>query len=181
MNNKNNIKRLLVLISFISLMVGCAKTTVEHFNVGNLKEIKEEKQNKGIRYYENAPYILVYSEKGHYSSSFVWLPDTTSISAATPTEFLASNKLNMDFTEGVLTLAQSIGDSTKIPSAFISVAKDVALAAAKASAAANTLYSAPTPQNVNEPIVYLYRIDIDKNGKPVLYGDSKPIALVKKE
>jgi len=148
--------------------------------MSNAKEKQAEKQNKGIRYYENAPYILVYSDQGHYNSSILWLPDTTSISSATPTEFLASNKLKMSFTNGVLTSAQTIGDSTKIPSAFISVAKDLALAAAKASAAANTIGSAPTPLDVNEPKVYLYRIDIDKNGKPVLYGDSKAITLVKK-
>lgn len=168
----------LIIIALNLFLVGCASTTVEHFRIPT-DEVAES-ENKGIRYYENAPFILVYSTKGHYTSKFIWLPDVSSISSATPFEFLASNELHLTLKDGVLTSGQTIGDSTKIASAIITVAKDLALAAAKASAsaAANEIDIALAEKVEIKPRVYLYRLGTGENDEPILYGDSREIVIM---
>ena len=172
---------LLTLATFIVFMTGCAYTTVEHFRMPADKT--KESKNEGVRYYENAPFILVYSTKGHYSSEFLWLPDVSSISSAEPTEFFASSQLHLTLKGGVLTTGQSVGDSTKIASAIIDTAQKLAVAAAKASAAANEInvtLAEKSEEKEIRPRIYLYRLGTDNSGDPVLFGDTHEISIVEK-
>lgn len=89
----------------------------------------------GIRYYESAPYLLVYSDgKGGLTTSIEHLPDLSRKYNAEPYNFLASNETELTFNNGMITMSSNVGDSAILPKAVIEGVKAVAQSLASARA-----------------------------------------------
>lgn len=116
----------------------------------------------GFRYYEPAPYVLVYSDgKTGLTAKVLYLPDLTRKMAAKPYNFMSSNTTKLNFSHGVLTDSDQKGDGTAVPKAIIEAAKTVAIAAAKgAGVALNQPERAGGVPGFAVPAPYLYRIVI---------------------
>jgi len=109
---------------------GCAGMTVTP-----VPDDPADEQALGFRYYEESPYILVYSDGGGgLVSDLVYLPDLTRKMSARPYQFLASNTTKLVFSNGVLTHSVSEPDSSVVPKAVVEAAKSVALALVKKDA-----------------------------------------------
>jgi hypothetical protein len=145
------------------VLCGCAGVTV-HTDGG--------KKDNGIRYYEPAPFLLVYSDsKGGLTSRIVWLPDTTRTMTLKPYAYLAKNDASFKFDKGMLTESKTVADETVIPQAIVAALKTAAIAGV---AAANKAERDETP---TVPAPYLFRIEI-KNGAAKLYwGDRSPAVI----
>lgn len=99
---------------------GCAGTTVG----------PDDDSVDGIRYYETAPFMLVYPDgKGGLVSELQYLPDTTRLRVIKPYAYLASNDLTLAFKNGVLTQAVSVVDETAVPKKVVGALKTAAAAA----------------------------------------------------
>jgi hypothetical protein len=116
---------------------------------------------KGFRYFEEAPFVFVHSDgKGGISAEIVWLPDTTKKMSIKPYAFLATNKVSLSFTNGMLTEASSTVDETVIPEAVLS-----AIVAAVVKGAETTSGQAQLP------LPYLFKITFDAtSGEATLLG-----------
>lgn len=109
------ITRILRLLILVSLTAGCASTYVNHYTMSNpAARDKERKCDNGIRYYESACFILVYSLEGKYQSQVLFLPDTSTIHSADSCQFLASSSMNLTLKDGVLTKAENSADATAV-------------------------------------------------------------------
>lgn len=128
---------------------------------------KEKAADNGIRYYEPAPFLLVYSDsKGGLISKVIWLPDTTRVMTLKPYAYFAKNESSFKFEKGVLTQAKSVADETVIPAAIVSALKTAAVAAVTA---ANKATKDEVPV---VPAPYLYRIVIT-DGEAKLYASDR--------
>ena len=167
---------ILVLLLGALASPGCAYTRVQRFDVTSHEGRGREATASGVRYYEGAPHILVYSTPGHYASKLVWLPDTRFIYSAQPIEVMATNTTTLSFEAGVLKSSKVVTDATTIPKSILAVVKDAAEAAAKL-AAANV---APIEDTEVKPEVHLFRleIEIDENGRalPRLFA-AEPVEI----
>lgn len=95
------------------LVCGCA-ADVTH----RLEPAADDAQ--GIRYYQNAPYLLVYSDgQGGLKWQILYLPDQSRIMTVNPTIRGGHTEMTLYFQNGVLASASSIGDTTEIPKAVI--------------------------------------------------------------
>lgn len=170
-------------VSFALLMLtGCATTTVKHYAVDSVGPINnpEERADHGVRYYENAPFILVYiggdagdadadskaagEPKKVFTTQVVWLPDTTTVFTAKPVSALGVNKTTLEFENGVLTKGSAYTDTTAVPKALITMAKDMAL---------RTTEAAKGPSGPPDEKVFLYRVGQDPaTGRPCLHEAS---------
>ncbi|WP_395753799.1 hypothetical protein [Prosthecobacter sp.] len=109
------------------VLTGCAG-----LNVRSLPEGADTKAD-GIRYYEAANFLLVYSDgAGSVRTEVIVLPDTTRKMVAKPHTFLAKNKQTLTFIDGMMTQSEAEVDSTGVPSAMIAAIKTAASAAMKA-------------------------------------------------
>jgi len=119
---------------------------------------------KGFRYYDSSPYLLVQTDgKGGLKSELKWLPDQTKLREAKPYQFLASNEVTFDLTNGILMESDSVGDGTAIPTAFIGALEKVASTAISKAALVgpDALRTAPR--------VYLFKI-VQNGNKYSLIG-----------
>lgn len=145
--------RSLWLLIFCAFLASCAGVTVQN-------QKSDPEKDKGIRYYEPAAFILVYTDsKGGLNSELIWLPDTSQVRTLRPYAVAAKNNATFQFDHGVLTQAKSEIDTTAIPKAALAALKTTALA--RVSAAMNVLYDRgdeglPAPQ--------LFRIETDTDG-----------------
>ena len=116
---------------------------------------------KGFRYFEEAPFLFVHSDgKGGISTEIVWLPDTTRKMSIKPYAFLATNKVSLSFTNGMLTESSTTVDETVIPEAVLS---------AIATAVGKGLET--TSAGAQLPLPYLFKITFDPNsGEATLLG-----------
>ena len=140
-------------IAMAVFLSACAGTSVKH--------VSEERDHEesGIRYYEPAPFLLVYSDaRGNLVSKVIIMPDLTRMRSVDPYAYFASNKTTLNFTNGILTQGKSVVDETIIPKAAFEAAK--AIAGAIAGAAFDTTGGA-TP---TLPAPKLFRIYVDANG-----------------
>lgn len=116
-------RRAAALCAVIPILAACATTKVTHHKMNDKDHKAEEADARGIRYYENVPFILVHAVPGGYKSETIYLPDTSTIHSARPIQFLASNSVNLTLKDGVLTQAESTVDATEVPKAVIAAAK----------------------------------------------------------
>jgi hypothetical protein len=135
------------------------------------REVTDDKSARGFRYYDSSPYLLVQTDnKGGLTSELKYLPDLTKPRQAKPYQFLASNDSTFEFSEGILTKGESVGDGTAVPKAFIEAAEKVAGAAIKGGA-----LDAPGGQKEDAPDtaprVYLFKI-VKIDGEWTLLGAS---------
>jgi hypothetical protein len=142
-------------------MMGCAGTkyATESPSIGQASEVE------GIRYYNDAPFVLVYSDgKGGLSSSLIWLPDTTKVRILRPYAWASKNNATYKFNNGVLTEAKSVVDETIVPAAVLTAAKDIVLARFPNADAAGAQPGTAIPPPA------LFRIVVDANGDVLLRG-----------
>lgn len=103
-------------LALLFLAGGCA--SVQHRVLGS--EDADNKNTSGIRYYQSAPYVLVYKDdKGAYVWKLYYLPDQTRLMVAEPQQLLAKITSNMTFNNGVLTEANSDVDATAVAKAVV--------------------------------------------------------------
>ena len=140
---------------------GCARIDVKTLSP------EDDNCDEGIRYYERAPFLLVYSDgKGGVKTEIHYLPDRTRLRSIHPFKFLALSKNTLTFKNGMLTTATNVADASALPVAVIKAVETVAAAAVKAAGKALTSkdsYVLPPPA--------LYRIHIDKE-KVTFIGES---------
>ena len=75
---------------------------------------------KGVRYYNSAPYLLVYSDgKNGLNWQIIYLADQTRVMTADPEAVGGVTQMSLSFSSGVLTSASTTGDTTAIPKALI--------------------------------------------------------------
>ena len=141
------------IIFFTALVLsGCAGTTVKH--------VSQDKDHKasGIRYYEPAPFLLVYSDaRGNLNSEVIIMPDLTRMRSIDPYAYLASNKTTLNFTNGILTQGKTVVDETILPKGAFEAVK--AIAGTIAGATFDTAGGDPTL-----PAPKLFRIYVDEDG-----------------
>jgi len=142
------------------LFSGCKSTVVY---------APETSDSDGIRYYESAPYLLVYSDgHGGLKWQIRYLPDQTRVMTASPVVHMSHTEMTLNFQNGILASSSTMGDSTQIPKALISAVQSALPLIAKAVAAAGQ-------QPDGFPAPYLYKIIV--NGSTVQFlgeqGDSK--------
>jgi hypothetical protein len=148
-------------------LTGCAGTTVARISnpdLGIQGKFADDKA-QGIRYYESAPFLLVYSDgKGGLTSQLLFLPDATQKRTIDPFAVLASNNSTLTFVNGVLTQGKSVVDTTVVPKAIVGSLEKLATAAI-ASALANQ-----TDKGTQLPPPQLYRIVISKDSARLVGG-----------
>ncbi len=166
--------RIAILLA-AGLLAGCAGTTVLPASTKD-----QEASAKGIRYYESAPFLLVYSDgKGGVVSELKFLPDVTTKRSIEPFAYLAQNETTLTFTDGVLSQSKTVVDETVVPKSIVSALEKVATAAMGAAAA-----DAPEGfQEADIPLPRLYKIvisgnDISLEGGDAFTTDGKPIATI---
>ena len=157
-----------------ALMSACAGMTVEPVN-----DEEEDRNARGIRSYEMAPFLLIYSNgKGGLTSQVLFLPDTTRKISIDPFAVLAKNNSTLKFTNGVLTNAKTSVDETIVPKSMIE-------AFGKAAASAiDAAFSLPGEGAVASsiPAPYLFKIVVDARGSRLVGGpgvgpDGKPVVI----
>jgi hypothetical protein len=126
---------------------------------------------QGFRYFEEAPFVFVHSDgKGGISAEIVWLPDTTKKMSIKPYAFLATNKVSLSFTNGMLTESSSTVDETVIPDAVLSA---IVTAFVKGAETASGEAQLPLP--------YLFKITFDgASGEATLLGGFPTTDITKK-
>lgn len=123
----------------------------------------------GIRYYEVAPYLLVYGDgKGGITSSIEMLPDLSRKMNIDLHAFAAKNNTTLTFANGMLTSSKFVVDETVIPAAVVETIKTLGVAAV--SKAMND----PTTSKVRLiPAPQLFKIVIDKDGTTLVGSPAK--------
>jgi hypothetical protein len=138
------------------LTLGCAGVTMKP--LPSDPHAEDALGNKGIRFFRDAPFLLVYSDgKGGLTSQVLYLPDTTRKMSVRPYAFLASNETKLTFVEGVLTGQEVKVDETVVPKAALEAFETVA------SAALNAFNTAGTPESALLPAPGLFRIVVRGN------------------
>jgi len=103
--------RYVVVVMF--LIAGCS-ATVKH------QEVSDDAKERGVRYYDSAPYLIVYSDGlGGLKWQIRYLPDQSRLMAANPTIQGARTEMTLYFQNGMLASASTVGDTTEIPKALI--------------------------------------------------------------
>jgi hypothetical protein len=116
----------------------------------------------GIRYYEQAPFLLVYTDgKGGLKTQFLYLPDTSRKKVLDPYAWLANNNITLSFNKGMLTGNKIVVDETVVPKAVIEVAKIALIASFDAG-------KGPPGDEIPPPA--LYRIWVNTDGSVELIG-----------
>ncbi|MDR6841323.1 hypothetical protein [Pseudoxanthomonas sacheonensis] len=133
---------------------------------------------QGIRYYEPAPFLLVYSDgKGNLTSQIIVMPDITQKRVIDLYAYASTNKSTLDFTDGMLTKSAVEIDSTAVPLALIDTIQSLGVAAIGAA------FNAPESGVTHIiPAPYLFKIVVDANGTTLVGGqgvgpDGKPLNL----
>lgn len=162
------------LLGLLILVAGCTGMDVGRVTSSNHTE------DLGIRYYQPAPFLLVYSDgKGGIHHEILTLPDLQRPMYAKPYAWAAKNEVELTFANGVLQKGSSTGDGTALPKAVISAIQTIA----EASLVADEILDADG--NAIFPSPQLFRVDIGPSGKITLRGgytvavDGEPLPTIK--
>jgi hypothetical protein len=142
-----------------ALCAGCA---------ANVTHQRETTQATGIRYYENAPYLLIYSDgKGGLKWQIRYLPDQSKVMTATPSIVGGRTEMTLNFQAGVLSTALATGDTTELPKAVIAAVQSALplLVVGK-----ETIRGPRKPTPPGFPAPYLYKIVAEGNTLTFLGG-----------
>lgn len=157
-----------VIAAVLFVLSGCAGYTV--------KDHQEALQ--GIRYYEPAPFLLVYSDgKGNLTSQIIMMPDLTQKRVIDLYAYAAKNESTLNFENGVLTKSEMGIDSTAVPSALIDTIQTLGVAAIGAA------FNAPQSGTTRSiPAPYLFKIVVGVSGTTLVGGqgvgpDGGPMVL----
>jgi hypothetical protein len=106
------------LVWLAALLCGCSATVTHQ---------RATDASKGIRYYESAPFLLVYSDgKGGLNWQVRYLPDQTRLMSVSPNIKLSHAEMTLYFQNGMLASESAMGDSTEVPKAIIAAVQSVA-------------------------------------------------------
>lgn len=128
----------------------------------------KDHQLRGFRYYAPAWYILAYvNGDGTVVTKHLILPDSRKKMSAYPYAFLATNTVDMQFENGMLTSQKVTADADDVSVAIVKVAE----AAVKAYLAPSSFADAPTVTRVEAKTVpgpYLFKLVADGDGNKVM-------------
>lgn len=148
-------------IAACSGVAGCAGT--EYHTV---QATASDDSTDGIRYYDPAPFVLVYTDgKGGLNSSLIYLPDTTQKRVIKPYAVVAKNEASFSFDKGILTSAKNIVDETILPAAVLDAATQIATEALK-----NADTAGPVSSEAQIPPPALFRVFVASDGSIRLRG-----------
>lgn len=145
-----------LLVAGCCLLAGC---------VANVTHKRDSADATGIRYYENSPYLIVYSDgKGGLRWQIRYLPDQSRLMTVSPTIIGGRTEMTLYFQNGVLASASVVGDSTELPKAIIAAVQS-----------AIPLLALAGPDQDGFPAPYLYKISVDGDKLTFIggQGDSK--------
>jgi hypothetical protein len=141
--------------------VGCAGFTAKP-----VTSDVQDSQEDGVRYYEIAPYLLVYSDgNGNLNSRIEMMPDTSRKMVMDLHAFASKNNSTLTFENGVLVSSNFVLDNTAIPTQLIESIKTLgtaAIANAFNEPGAGTVRRIPPP--------YLFKIVVDSDGTRLVGG-----------
>jgi len=144
------------------------ESTVPAIVAAKQQNAKADAAASGIRYYETAPYLLVFADgKGGIKWKIYYLPDQTQKRTIEPSVFLASITTNHTFSNGMLTGNKVTADTTTLPKAVITAVQGL-LTSAAALDQAKPDHVVPPPR--------LYKIKID-DGKVELLGGAGDVPV----
>jgi len=133
---------------------------------------QEAATDTGIRYYENSPYLLIYSNaKGGLKWQILYLPDQTKLMTATPKVVGGHTEMTMYFHNGVLAGASAVGDTTQLPKAVLATVQSAIPLLTQAHL--DTSISQP-----NFPAPYLYKIVVQGDQINFYGGQGEPNIFV---
>jgi hypothetical protein len=102
-----------LLLGVLLAAGGCASV------VHKVVDPAQDADETGIRYYQSAPYVLLYKDaKGAYVWKLYHLPDQTRLMVAEPRQFFSKIGAGLSFNNGVLTDASSEADATVVAKAI---------------------------------------------------------------
>ncbi len=166
--------RIALVCALVESIVGCAGYTARP-----VANAAEDAAADGIRYYEMAPYLLIYADgKGGITSSIEMMPDTSRRMVMDLHAFAAKNNTTLTFVNGVLTTSKFIVDNTVVPASIVGTIKTLGLAAMN-----NAAMNDPGSGTVRQvPAPYLFKIVIDKDGTRLVGGqgvdgDNNPVTI----
>jgi hypothetical protein len=151
----------------IAIILAGALSACAGIDVKPIRTQADDKCARGFRYYQPAPFLLVYSDgKGGLISQIKFLPDTTEKMSVRPYAYFASNDGTLEFDAGMLKQASVAVDETIVPVAALD-----ALAKALGAAAAAALNAPQATNEATVPVPYLFKIvvkgdKIELNGGP---------------
>lgn len=161
------------LVVMAALLTGCAGYTA-----GPILNNKQDAKADGVRYYEIAPFLLVYSDgKGNLTSQIVMMPDTSKKMTLDLYAIAANNDSTLNFENGVLTSSKFILDSSEVPQSLIATIQTLGTAAVSAA------FNEPELGTTRRiPAPYLFKIVIDNDGTRLVGGqgvgpDGKPLVV----
>src|SRR5882757_10510461 len=112
--------------TWLASCAGVNYQTIRTYGTGDPKAVEANTADiaaDGIRYYEQVPYLIVYSDgKGGLKSQLLYLPDTTRKKVVHPYAWMANNNLVLTFDKGVLTEGTQTIDETIVPKAAVEAA-----------------------------------------------------------
>ena len=144
------------LTVLVMLCAGCS---------ASVKYAREDDPSTGIRYYESAPYLLIYSDgKGGLKWQILSLPDQSHVMTVAPVVHGGGkSQMSLSFQNGVLGTSTVAGDTTAIPSALIAAAQAVIPLVAAA------VFEGQKPAEFPKP--YLYKIVVSGGTVEFLGGE----------
>jgi hypothetical protein len=163
----------LPLIAIAFLFSGCAG-----YSAAPIYDVESDEKADGVRYYEPALYLLVYSDgRGNLTSQILTMPDTSKKMVVNLHAFAAKNNSTLTFNNGILTSSKMELDSTAIPSKIINTIQTLG------TAAISSAFNSPQAGSTRTiPAPYLFKIVVDNNGTRLVGGqgvgaDNKPITV----
>jgi hypothetical protein len=158
-----------VLIVALCILISGCSATVTH------KVSTNDETATGIRYYDSAPYLLVYSDgKNGLNWQIIYLADQSHVMTATPQIIGGHTEMTLSFSSGVLSTASTIGDTTALPKALIAAVQTaLPLLAAAAAGPAQPGFPAPSLYRlvVSDGVLYFKGMKGDtKIQVPILLG-----------
>lgn len=151
-------KILILILSVLLVLVFSKCASIKHIPIN---DENTDRKNKGIRYYQSSPYLIIYSNgKGGIVTQIEYLPDPTKkMSAVIPKSFMATIKTALEFDNGVLTSSTGEIDTTAVPKAILKAVETVGTAYLAAfniiKEKAKNFYTVPAP--------YIYKIVVKGN------------------
>jgi hypothetical protein len=129
----------------------------------------EDESARGFRYYQPAPFLLIYSDgKGGLISQIKFLPDTTEKMSVQPYAIFATNESTLQFDVGILTQAAVTADETVVPAAGLD-----ALAKALGAAYKAALNAPEATGEAMVPVPYLFKIVVVGDKIILMGGEAK--------
>jgi hypothetical protein len=156
----------LAFASLVILLSGCAGLSTR-----SVPNDASERLAGGIRYYQPAPYLLLYTNsEGGFVSKLLILPDLQRKMSIRPYAIAASNNATLTFTNGMLDTAKAEIDQTEVPKAVIASLEKAAAAAIKGKGKA---FLAPGEEAPAVPAPYLFKIVNTGDGWELIGGQGK--------